>query len=293
MLKTASFSLIATLAASTAMAQGVEYLSYGASYTNFSFDGADASIYSLGGTVDYRVNNAFVNGGLSFSRIDDTDDTQFNVSGISLRGGYFVTPQAVIYGGINYADSSDSSSFSTYNIGGEYNFGAVTVGVNYDDSDETGYVETTSLYASYQVGDALEIAAGFGDTDGDTITQIGLNYDDGTYDVAALYAEADGVSLMGVDASYDLGNRFRVAGGYANIDGEADIFSLGGGYEVSNDMWVDVEFGRFLVDGESDVNTIGIAFTYEMGRETLLIDRAERTQVEALGVLSVIAENGT
>ena len=290
MRKTTSLSIIAMIAASGAAAQGVEYLSYGASYTNLSVDGGSADIFSLGGSIDYRVNNAFVGGTFAYTDLSG-DGGSIGVTGISARGGYFVAPQAVIYGGLNYIDTSDTSSFSTYNVGGEYAIGAVTLGVNYDDSDEAGYVETTSIYASYQVSTALEIAAGFSDAGSDTLTQIGVDYDDDTYDIAALYADYEGVSLFGIDASYDLGNRFRVSGGYVNLDGEADMFSLGGGYEVSNDMWVDVEFGRADFDGD-DLDTIGIAFTYEMGRETLLIDRAESTQIEALGVVGNLAAIG-
>jgi len=288
MYRAASLSIASILAASSSMAQGVEYLSYGASYANLSADGGSVDIFSLGGSIDYRVNNAFIGGTISYTDLSgDGDD--FGVTGISARAGYFVVPQAVIYGGLNYVDTSETSSFSTYNIGAEYMIGAVTLGVNYDDSDESGYIESTSIYAGYQVGDALEIAAGFTDTDGDTFTQVGLEYDDGTYDVAAVFADLEGTTLFGVDASYDFGNRFRVLGGYLDFDGEADLFTMGGGYEVSNDMWVDLEFGRADLDGV-DFDTIGVAFTYEMGRETLLIDRVERTQVEALGVLGSISE---
>jgi predicted porin len=67
---------------------------------------------------------------------------------------------------LNYVDFSDTDSLNTYNVGAKYAFNAFTVGPNYDDSDQSGYIETTTLYASYQASDTIEIAVGVSDTDG-------------------------------------------------------------------------------------------------------------------------------
>jgi hypothetical protein len=282
---------IAMTTASAATAQGVEYLSYGVNYTNLSVDGGDADLFSLGASVDFRVNDAFVNGAISYADISG-DGGNESITGISARGGYFVVPQAVIYGGLNFVDTSESDSLNTYNVGAEYAFNAFTVGLNYDDSDQAGYIETTTLYAGYQASDAVEIAVGVSDTDGENTAQVSFDFDNGQYDVSALYVGADGLNLFGFDAAYNFGNGFRTSGNYVSLDGDADILSIGGGYEVSQDMWVDLEVGRVNVDGGGSADVIGLALTYEMGSETLLIDRAESTQIEALGVLGQIAELG-
>jgi len=282
---------IAMTTASAATAQGVEYLSYGANYTNLSVDGNDANLLSLGASVDFRVNDAFINGAISYTDVSG-DGGDGSITGISTRGGYFVAPQAVIYGGLNYVDTSDSDSLNTYNVGAEYAFNAFTVVLNYDDSEQSGYLETTTLYAGYQASDAVEIAVGVSDTDGENTAQVSFDFDNGQYDVSALYVGADGLNLFGFDAAYNFGNGFRTSGSYVSLDGDADILSIGGGYEVSQDMWVDLEVGRFNADGGGSADVIELALTYEMGRETLLVDRMESTQIEALGVLGQIAELG-
>jgi len=291
MFKTLSLSTIALLSASAATAQGVEYLSYGAGYTNLSDGDTSANIYALYGAVDYRVNNAFISGGLGYTRLSDSFD-DFGITNITARGGYFVAPQAVIYGGINYFDADDVDSFTSYDIGAEYSFASATVGLNYDDSNEAGYESTVTVYASYRMNETLEAGLFYSDNDFGSTTSLGMDYDDGTFDVAAVLSDFEGETIFGIDASYAFGNDFRASGGYVDLDGFIDILSVGAGYEVSSDMWVDLEFGR-ASDGVDDIDVISLALTYELGRETLLIDRAQSTQTDALGVFGgLIAASG-
>jgi hypothetical protein len=291
--KSAALSVIAVAltTATTASAQGTEYLSYGASYTNLSFDGISADILQGNAAIDYRSNAFVVNGELNLLNLSDDVDSA-TISGIDARAGYFVVPNLVVYGGINYLDSNVSDSFLRYNVGAEYGVNGFTFGVNYNDSNETGYVEVTTLYASYQMNDTFEAAIGFTDTDGDILTQIGVDFDNGQYDVAAIFVEIDGDSLFGFDVAYDFGNSFRAIGNYTNIDGEGDVLSIGGGYEITQDMWLDVSVGRVDAGGGDTADVIGLAFTYETGNETLLIDRSETNQIKALGFLGQIAQTG-
>ena len=98
----------------------------------------------------------------------------------------------------------------------------------------------------------------------------------------------DDANLFALDAKYAFGNGFRVSGNYINFDDGMDMSSIGAGYEVSPDLWVDLNVGRLNGTGAGSVELVGLALTYEMGSETMLVDRATKTQVDALGPLGQI-----
>ena len=288
MKKTAFPLILASLATASAVsAEGVNYLSYGASYSNMSSGGTSLNAFGAGASTDYQSGNLVFNGGVSFTKLSDDTDS-FELTAVDARVGYFVMPQLAVYAGLSYFDVSDFDSLTTYNLGAEYSMNGATVGLNYDDSEEDGYLATTTVYGSYRVGETVEAMAAISDTDGYRSTTIGVDYDNGAYDLAAMANFTDDANLFALDAKYAFGNGFRVSGNYINLDHGVDMSFIGAGYEVSPDLWVDLNVGRLNSTGASSVELIGLALTYEMGSETMLVDRATKTQVDALGPLGQI-----
>jgi len=277
--------LLATLAgASTASAEGVTYLSYGASYTNLSIDDESADAFGGGVSVGYQSGNFIMNGSANVNRLS-AEGEDIDIKGVDARVGYLATSQFSIYAGLAYADVADLESVTTYNVGAEYALNAASFGINYDDSNEDGFVSTTTAYASYRPADVAEVIIAVGDTDGFTTKTIGVTVDTAQVEVDAFYTDYEGISLFAMNASYDLGNSFRINGNYADLDGEADLMTIGAGYEVKQDLWIDLNVGRVDAGFSENLDLIGLSISYEMGGETLLVDRATSAQSNALGIL--------
>ncbi|WP_296420011.1 hypothetical protein [Pseudooctadecabacter sp.] len=281
-----SIALPLIAAGSMASAQEVNYLSYGGSYTNLSTDFGDIDLFGIGASIDYSNSGFIFNGSVGYIDLDDESE----LTRLSFRVGYEITPSIVAYAGADYLDIGfDDVTF--YNIGGEYSTGLYTVGLNFEEADFDGADTLTTLYGSYQVSSALEVALAFADDGNDTVTTLGADYDMGDTELAAVYSTADGNDIFAVNGNYDFGNGFRAGGGYVNFDGEIDILQASGGYEVSDSLWVDLSVGQADIGGE-DIDLLGLSLTFETGRESLLIDRAQTAQTRALGTLGELAAFG-
>lgn len=276
--------LAALAAASTASAEGVTFLSYGASYTNLSVDDESIDAFGGGASVGYQSGNFIMNGSANVNRLS-AEGEDLDITGIDARVGYLATSQFSIYAGLAYADISDFDSNTTYNAGAEYVLNAATFGINYDDSNEDGYVSTTTVYGSYRPADVAEVMLGVSDTDGFRTTTLGVTVDSGQVEIDAFYSDIEGVGLFAMDASYAFGNNFRINGNYADFDGEIDMATIGAGYEVKQDLWIDFNVGRIDAGLSENLDLIGLSISYEMGGENLLVDRATSAQSDALGTL--------
>jgi hypothetical protein len=280
-----TFSTIALLSASTAMAQGVDYLSYGGNYTRFSGGGASASVYSFRGAVEYRMKDAFINGAFGISETTDEFDDASR-SSIRVTGGYFIMPELAVYGSINKLDNGNNDPTS-YNLGVEYTFGPATAGLNYSDSSDGRVSGSASVYLGYQVTDALEAGIIYSDNDGASDTALTIDYGDGALDVDAIFdAFDDGQNLLGVDASYALGNGLRITGAYLEVDEYTKTMTVGGGYEVSENTWLDFAYGKSDFDDAVDLDVLSVALTFETGRETLLANRVQTTTITGSGIFA-------
>ena len=287
-IKTAFTAVPLILVGGIATAQNVEFLSYGAGYTNISSGGNNFDILSLGGAIDYTNNGFIINGNIGFADFDGEGE----LTTLGLRGGYFVTPDAVIYAGIDYLDA-DGASLEFYNIGAEYSFGQTTVGLNFEKADVSGAEVVTTLYGSYQVSEEFELGLGIIDDTFDTGFVIAADYDLGDTELFASYQTIDGFDVFGVSGNYDLGNGFRLGGNFTDFDGEINSYGVSAGYEVAENMWIDLTAGQIDVTGSGTVDVIGFAFSFETGRETLLIDRANTVQAESLGLLGSLVSAGS
>ncbi|WP_143515322.1 hypothetical protein [Pseudooctadecabacter jejudonensis] len=269
-----------------ASAQEVNYTSIDGNYTNLSVSGEDANIFGLAGSIDYTNSGFVFNGGLSYTDFDGDID----VTVLSFRAGYEVSPDIIIFGGANFLDTEGFDE-TIYTLGAEASFGQFTAGLSFFQVDEDDADTFTAVYGSYRVSDELEVAALI-ETDGDdTITVLGADFDMGGTTVDATYTVDEDIYIFGVSGHYDFGNGFRAGGDYATFDGEVDFIAVSGGYEVSENMWVDLSVGRFDLDGE-EVDTLGLEFTFETGGQTLLIDRAETVQARSLGVAGALLNTG-
>ncbi|WP_439142914.1 hypothetical protein [Pseudooctadecabacter sp.] len=218
-------------------------------------------------------------------------DGEIDLTQLSMRGGYQITPNIAAYAGVDYLDAGEND-ITIYNIGAEYSTGVYTVGINFEEADEEGADTFTTIYGSYQVSSDLEVALALTDVDGEAQTTLGALYDQGGTELSAVYTSFDGESIFAINGNYDFGNGFRAGGGYVNFDGEADILEIGGGYEISDDLWVDLSIGQADIGEGSDIDMIGLSLSFETGRETLLIDRATTAQGEAFGVLGEVLNLG-
>jgi len=285
--KIAATALPLLLAGSFVSAQELNYLSYGGSYTSLDTPVGDVDLFSLGASIDYTNNGFLFNGGVGYIDLDgDVDLTNLN-----FRAGYFVAPGAIVYAGIDYSDA-DGESLTAYNIGGEYGFGAFTVGLNFFEADIDDADTFTTLYGSYQATDELEVALFIEDGNDLTTVSVGADFEMEDTDVNAVYSDTEGFGVFAVSGTYDFGNSFRVGGSYANFDGDVNLFTVSGGYEVADRLWVDASFGQIDPDFGGSADTIGLALSYETGRETLLIDRAQTAQTQAFGLIGDVLGNG-
>jgi hypothetical protein len=291
---------LCALAPLSAAAEGIEHLSYGATYTNLSLDGNTSDVLASGVSIDYRQDDFLLSGSLGLSALSANDDIA--ITDISARLGHFVMPQLVLYSGINSTNPSDASSLTKYIIGAEYTSGSVTFGLHYDDSSEGGYNETVIAYGSYKIGDSLEIGLSLLDTNGTTSTTILGEYDTGSYSIAAVFSEADGDELFGVNGSYEFADNYRAQASYSNFNVvsvgsvKVDDFTVGIGYEVSENLWVDLNVGQMSDDSVDDSNSviekISLGLTYKLGKNTLYVDRAARVQTEAYGITGQLINQG-
>lgn len=275
-IKSAAIALPLITMGTLASAQNVEYLSYGASIGTGS---GNTDLFALGGTIDYRNSDFVLNGNLSYSDLGDSDD----VTNLNFRAGYFVTPEAVLYAGFGYLEE-DNDDAATYNIGGEYGFSQFTVGLNYADTDESGVDSSATIYAGYQATNELELGLIVSDQDSDTTTALTADYDLGDTELFAIYLDDDDTEIFAFNGNYDFGNGFRAGGGYADLDDGDELYSISGGYEVAESLWIDLSIGRFEESGGSDADIIGLGISFETGRETLLIDRLETVATQSVSL---------
>ena len=273
--------------ASTASAEGLNYLSYGASYSNLSIDDETADAFGGGISADFQSGNFLFNGGVNTNRFSSEGEST-TLTGVDVRVGYLATADFAVYAGLMSTKVTDLDTFSTYNVGAEFGINSLAFGINYDDSDEDGYVATTIAYGSYRVSDAAEVFLVVSDTDGLTSTGLVVDFDNGQFDAAAFFTEIDGQNMFALDTSYALGYGMRVSGNYINFDSEFDMVSIGAGFEVSQDLWIDLNVGRVEATGSENLDLIGLTLTYEMGGETLLVDRVTSAQLSALGSLGEV-----
>ncbi|PVA06052.1 hypothetical protein [Thalassorhabdomicrobium marinisediminis] len=264
----------------SALAQGIEYQSFGAGYSNLSTGGSDGSLFSLGGGLDYRSGGFVFNGSTGYLDLED----DITLTALDMRAGYFIVPQAAVYVGLDYIDV-EGFDLTIYNIGGEYQFGPGAVGINLSEPDVSGAETITTVYGGYSVMPQLEMSLAITEVDGETGATFASDFDLGGSEFAATYMTSDGIDIFAVNGNYDLGNNFRVGGGYADFDGDVDLVSVSGGYEMRNDMWLDVSYGQASFSGGPDIDVLGFALSFETGRESLLVDRASTAQADALGVL--------
>lgn len=268
------------VAGSIASAQDIRYLQYGANYA--SGDGSD--VLSLGGTMDYTNNGFIFNGGASYADVEGD-----NVTALNFRLGYVIDPKVALYVGANFADDGDDT-LSSYNIGGEYGVGPYTVGLNVAQTDESGADANPSLYAGYKFSESYEVSLVVSDAGDDTAFTVVSDFDIGGTELAAVYNNTGDTSFFAFDGAYDLGNRFRIGAGYGSFDDgtdSADFYSISGGYEASEDLWIDLGYAE--AEG-SDLISLSISF--ETGRETLLVDRTQTAAVDALGALGNVLGGG-
>jgi len=286
-LTTRPICAIIVFAATGAAAQSPEYLSYGLAYADLSNNTNTIEVLSGTAGIEYR-SGAFVGNG-TFEMISVNEgNTSSTLTSVAATAGFFVNDAIVVYGGLNYSDT-DPGNETLFTLGAEYMTGLATLGFALGDSNDLRN-PVYSFYASYAATDALEFGLFLNDLDNDPITSFALNYDDRAIDVIAYLENDDGLRTLIVDGRYDLGNRFRVSGSYANLNGDVDLLSFGGGYQVVNDIWFDASYGRLDGDGVTGtVDVISLGFTFETGRETLLVDRATTLQARALG--SVVGIN--
>ena len=269
------------LAASAVSADGVNYLSYGTEYANLSASaGDDLDIFAVGASTEVENDGFIFNGNFSFAEVSLGSD-DIRLTGVVAHAAYLATPELTIFAGIGYVDIEDES-LTTYNLGAEYSANEVSVAALYLDSDEDGFESQATLLGSYRTGGGFEGILSIKDQDDRTTTSVGVDYDNGTSEIQAVFTNTDSVSLFALSGKYDFDNAIRVSGDYINFDGDEDYFAVGAGYEVKEELWIDASLGRIDAEGsEADVFTLAV--TYEIGDEKLLADRAETLSLNALG----------
>ena len=273
---TASATVLALLGGA-AMAEGINYLSYGAGYAHLEQDGAadKLDITTLSGSIDYETGPWVLSGALDYLAYKEgggTDDATF----VDATVGYAVTPG--FYAMLGYSDilTSSSSDNGLWRLGGEYHTGAYRMGLGYSQANDGDFSATTA-YVGYTLSEQTDFAGAVTvDDDGDTQLLLLADHDTGpwSFDGAAVHFFDRDATYYDLNAKYEFAGNYRALGGvsgYAQGGDSITRVGLGAGYELRDDMWIDLTAARYVQSGSGpEINEIGLALTFETGGHKLL-----------------------
>lgn len=320
MQKTQTCAVIAALLAAPAYADGVTYAEFGYTLQNltvddFFFDGDDLDVrtYILDGAVDYEIDrfvlSAEING-LTQSGAFNAVDFRSNLASV----GYRITPEfmagagiedTTAFGDLNQFQPLDEPTLS-FELFGQYVNNVFGVAINHQifNDVENGFAEeidasVTSLYGELTVlpGATLDAMAAENSDVDETSYVVSANYDSGPIDARLFVSGRDDIDekVIGLSGHYEFAGMYRAVASYTtNVDAEfleADIFSVGLGYQVQENIWLDAglgrsEFSEVDFDDSFENDTLFVALNFETGTQARLDRKLERAFRNDLQIIS-------
>lgn len=273
-------TLTLALGATAVHAQEVTYLSYGAGYEDTFAIGSQVTVVTIDGAIEYSINQFYLFADIDAFALTEDHGGKADARNFSARAGYQFAPGTIAYVGLSQIDTNSASGPETIvKIGGQYDFGVGSIGLTYTmvpDAD----VEVIELTAGYEINPQIEVGFQYGSnltSDYDTFLLFG------SYDAGALSLEGSAETILdndylvaNVNGAYDFGNNFRATGGITYADFGSDdltVLSVGGGYEVADNMWIDAEYSSMFSGGVNE-DGFGLYFSVATGNRILVEDRA-------------------
>ena len=280
-MKYSTIALAFTLAGNAAQAQEVTYLSYGAAYTSNtpSIGLYDIDTRTFEGTFEYSINDFYMMANFSrdtFSRVSPRAEYESETA--ELRAGYMFGTSGLAYVGYRRTEIIDRETHS-YSIGAQYSTGSLDIGVHHahwEELDTSG----TSIVVAYDVSPSAEIGLLYTRDDDRSdlynLTVFGA-YETGPLTLEASYQDSRGLnSFLLAEATYEFNDQFRAMGSLGRFDryDGGTFIGIGGGYQVTENMWLDATYSNFDSARLSDIEIIGISVNFETGSRATAYDRA-------------------
>lgn len=264
---TAFIGLISGAAAADGLTYG--YGSY--EFSNYDLESDDIDVSHFVGAVEYEVNQFLLSA--DFDRLNvsfdgGSEQTTFYSVGVAFKA----TPEILAGAGLT-GIAGDGDEANGFEVFGQYSTSQFGVALNVaKPSDEDDDV-LTNVYGTYQVTPdlAFGVSVRQNSEQDETSYELNAGYKQGPIDVRGAY---DGFSdtdagIFGVRGTYEVTPDIRVLAGYQTIVGD-DVgfdlsgFSVGGGYQVAQTVWVDAFYGQ-ISGGAGDIDRLGIQLTFETG----------------------------
>lgn len=290
MLRSLTFTAVAALMAGPVMADGVNYARLSYDFTNYDDDaGGEADIGLFQGDVEYELGQVLLSAQILSITTDFGSSATNNAFGAA--GAYMITPEALVGIGLFGTDPEFGDETNGFEVFGQYETAQFGVGIDITQFDVDEDNITTTLYGEAEVVPAVVLGASLqNDSEFDgTRYVLSAEYDDGPI-FGRGYINGDSEfegGIFGVRGDYEFTPQIRASAAYTTTYGDDyfdnSAFTVGGGYQVIDDLWVDANFGIIdLETASDDINRFQIAITYEMGDRKRIDTRFDQASIDDL-----------
>lgn len=276
-------ALVAAVAA-PAMAQELTFGDFSGAYDLYTVDDDSITVFRLNGEVEFTVDQFVLGAGLDSETFTPEGSDSISISNYFASAGYMPIDGVLVGAeltGTRFASGGDSDSIDGYGLFAQYQADQFGVAVRYSiPVSEEEEFSTITYFGQAAVTPEVAVSAiveTANEVD-ERFYMLRAEYEAGPIDATAYYAavtDVDG-SLFGVNLAYQVNNQLRVLADYQTtsdgIFGDSNAYSIGGGYQVADSVWIDGTLGQLSGDGE-DVTTFGLEVSYEIGGQKRL-DRA-------------------
>ena len=278
MIRTTTAAVALFAFSAPAIAQEVTYLSFGTTWTQLSLGSDDLSSTKFEGDLEYSFDQFLFGLELHSVRLETMGEgTLTTFKGFA---GYAPLPEALI--GAGFTHLSEGGDFGGDDVNGfeilaQYRagmFGGAVVYARPDNDNDD--LSITSYYLQAEAMPGLTFGAVFDDTSPDydaTPYVLSVDYAQGPISGRAFYhgiTDFDG-SYYGVTGAYEVMPQLSLTAAIANLDEfivfDANAYSVGAAYEISEGIFAEASFGQLMGDGP-DIDVISLSLTYAIGDQT-------------------------
>lgn len=284
MLRSMTTTAALALLAGSAAADGISYAYLSYDYQDFSTDAlANPTVTLFQGQVEYELNQFVLGADINNTAIDsDIGTGDFQEYGFS--GAYRVSPQILAGLGMQFFSEGDVDE-TTYEIFGQYVADPFGAAINYTFDDDDNSI--TGLFGQYAVNAGIDVGAVIftNSVDDGFDYHISGDYAQGAIDGRVFLAgnsEVDG-QTFGVRGNYAFGEAFRATASYETTlggDFTDTALRIGGGYEVTEGVWLDASYGQLDLEDIDTVDVLRALITFEMGDRARLDNEMTQDIVE-------------
>lgn len=273
---TMTSALALVLFAGHASAQELTYGAGTLDYTLLEEGGDQYNTLRLEGDLEITYDQFLLGGSAGYQSLETSGSASVNTYDAFV--GYMPTSTLLFGAGVNGLAIEGDDSYSGYEAFAQFDNGQYGVAVRYerplgqdDDLAVTSLFGRAALTPELAVGAVLDSLS---DED-EMIYYISADYDSGPVSARGFYhgvTEVD-VSTFGVRGSYQVNQGFFATADFQQTEGflgdDLSIYSVGGGYRISDTAYVDAAVGQLRGDG-GEANMLRVGLTFETGNRKRL-----------------------